>query len=334
MQPQTSFVVPVYNGAKYLEKMITSIISQSCEDWEMILVDDCSTDNSLNIIQSFSRKDHRINFMEMPVNSGNARVPILKGIQNAKAELCIAIGQDDYVEKDYLSKMLFRKRDTDSDIVLSTMCFFREENNVFSTIPRKGFNINVVLSGKEACENTIGGWNISLNGALIPKQLWMDICDINEKSFMNLDEVDSRRILLASNKVSLCDAKYYYRKHSESITTKVSIKLFDVLETTALTDCLIANHFSLDSKVYSSAVFASWSAVKYNYLLLGDKKKMFTKQQRTDLLSRILYHYRVVQGKKKYIQNLNFIDQILLVHFDCLRIYAFCRTILKAILRK
>ena len=63
--PLISFIVPVYNTKKYIENCINSIVNQKFTDWEIILVDDHSTDGSLELCQEISKNDSRINLYQM-----------------------------------------------------------------------------------------------------------------------------------------------------------------------------------------------------------------------------------------------------------------------------
>ena len=69
MKPLVSIITPIYNSAKYLTETILSIQNQSFTDWELLLVDDCSTDDSLAIAKSFTT-DLRIKIIALPTNSG------------------------------------------------------------------------------------------------------------------------------------------------------------------------------------------------------------------------------------------------------------------------
>ena len=59
-----SVIMPVYNGEKYLKQSIESVIQQTYKDWELIIVNDCSTDNSRNIMQSYADTDSRIRIVD------------------------------------------------------------------------------------------------------------------------------------------------------------------------------------------------------------------------------------------------------------------------------
>lgn len=63
-----SIVMPVYNGEKFLKQSIESVIGQSYKDWELILVNDCSMDHSLEIMQSYAESDNRIKVINNEIN--------------------------------------------------------------------------------------------------------------------------------------------------------------------------------------------------------------------------------------------------------------------------
>ena len=67
-----SVIMPVYNGEKYLKQSIESVIQQTYKDWELIIVNDCSTDNSRNIMQSYADTDSRIRIVD---NGSNLKLP-------------------------------------------------------------------------------------------------------------------------------------------------------------------------------------------------------------------------------------------------------------------
>jgi glycosyltransferase involved in cell wall biosynthesis len=65
-----SVIMPNYNGARYISEAIESVISQTYPIWELIIIDDCSTDNSVNIIEEYVTKDERIKLIRLLKNSG------------------------------------------------------------------------------------------------------------------------------------------------------------------------------------------------------------------------------------------------------------------------
>jgi glycosyltransferase involved in cell wall biosynthesis len=81
--PTISVIVPVYNTSIFLPKCINSILTQSFKDFELILVNDASTDNSLSIIKSYANKDDRIVIIDKKINEGLERARLFSGLDAA-----------------------------------------------------------------------------------------------------------------------------------------------------------------------------------------------------------------------------------------------------------
>ena len=69
---EISIVLPTYNGEQYISQSIDSILKQTFPDWELIIVNDCSTDHTLEIVKQYAEKDHRIKIVN---NSINKKLP-------------------------------------------------------------------------------------------------------------------------------------------------------------------------------------------------------------------------------------------------------------------
>ena len=93
-KPKISIFLPIYNKAKYLKRSITSIQKQSLKEIEIIPVNDCSTDNSLNIIKEFAKKDSRIKIINNNKNSGLGFSRMV-GILNSKSDYLMNLDPDD-----------------------------------------------------------------------------------------------------------------------------------------------------------------------------------------------------------------------------------------------
>lgn len=101
MMPKISIIIPVYNSESYLCECIDSVISQSYTDWELILVNDGSTDASGFICDQYSQRDSRIRVLHKP-NSGVSNSRNL-GIKEAQAEWIMFMDSDDYIDKETLN---------------------------------------------------------------------------------------------------------------------------------------------------------------------------------------------------------------------------------------
>lgn len=113
---KVSIIVPVYNGEKYLSRSIESLISQTLKEIEIILINDGSTDNSLEVCKEYSSKDKRIKVINK-LNEGVAAARNL-GIEEAKGEYIAFLDADDYVEGNMYEKMYSKITATKSDICI------------------------------------------------------------------------------------------------------------------------------------------------------------------------------------------------------------------------
>lgn len=102
-----SIIIPVYNVEKHLSACIDSILSQSFKDWELILIDDGSRDNSGKICDEYVDKDNRIHAFHY--NNGGASEARNRGIKEAKGEYITFIDSDDIVNTEYLSNFSYNE---------------------------------------------------------------------------------------------------------------------------------------------------------------------------------------------------------------------------------
>jgi len=99
----TSIIIPVYNAEKWLERCVDSILHQTVQDWELILIDDGSTDLSSNLCDLYADKDKRISVIHQK-NQG-ASIARRNGINAAKGEFLTFVDCDDVVDRKYLESL-------------------------------------------------------------------------------------------------------------------------------------------------------------------------------------------------------------------------------------
>ena len=119
---KVSVIIPVYNVENYLAECLDSIINQTEKDIEIICVEDCSTDSSLEILREYEKKDDRIVILQNEVNSGLS-VTRNNGLSVAKGEYVLFVDSDDFIEQTLLETTL--KYASDVDMV----CFNYKEYN-------------------------------------------------------------------------------------------------------------------------------------------------------------------------------------------------------------
>ena len=100
-QSLVSIVVPVYNAARFMDDTIQTVLSQTYQNWELLLVDDCSSDYSVQIIKKYMKKDNRIKLFKLSENSG-AAIARNTGIDKAKGHYLAFLDADDLWVKNKL----------------------------------------------------------------------------------------------------------------------------------------------------------------------------------------------------------------------------------------
>lgn len=95
MNNLVSVIMPNYNGAKTISQAIDSVLNQTYKDFELIIVDDCSTDQSPTIIQAYVEKDSRVKFHQLKMNSGSPVVPTNEAIRHARGRFIAFLDSDD-----------------------------------------------------------------------------------------------------------------------------------------------------------------------------------------------------------------------------------------------
>lgn len=136
-----SIITPSYNSAKYIAATIESVLSQTYQDWEMLIVDDCSTDGSYELIESYSRKDSRIKSFKTQAHVGNPTVPRNIAIENAQGQYIAFLDSDDLWMPGKLKRQLeYFKDSSETAVVFSyyeKISEAGERNNRIVTSPSR-----------------------------------------------------------------------------------------------------------------------------------------------------------------------------------------------------
>ena len=119
-----SVIMPVYNAAPYLERSVNSVINQTYPEWELILVNDGSEDNSGQICDGFAQKDGRVRVIHQ--NNAGAGVARNNGIAQAKGDYVLFVDSDDTIEKKYLELL----SNHDEDLVFIDVDRVDDKGNV------------------------------------------------------------------------------------------------------------------------------------------------------------------------------------------------------------
>lgn len=219
MNNLVSIITPSYNSSQFIQETIDSVLSQAYVNWEMIIVDDVSTDNSIEIINQYIKNDSRIKLIQLENNSG-AAVARNTAIENAKGKYIAFLDSDDIWKKDKLEKQIKFMQNYDSSFSYSAYDLINEEGKSLNTIKDPLTNLTYYELLKE---NQIGCLTAiydqeklgKIYMPLIRKRqdfgLWLNIL----KKIDHADKIDEslavyriRKDSISSNKIDLI--KYNY----------------------------------------------------------------------------------------------------------------------------
>ena len=169
-----SIVVPIYNGEKYIEDCIRSILLQTYQDWELILIDNASEDDSLGMCKEYARQDDRIEVLHQHRNVGVSAARNL-GIEKARGEYITFVDVDDWITQDYLERLLYLLKEKKSDMVICkyTKVYDADRKQVEqkSTIGPNDKIQGVIYNTKDYLENYFLNGNTHCWGVLYDRNL-------------------------------------------------------------------------------------------------------------------------------------------------------------------
>lgn len=213
-----SIIVPVYNVEKYLDKCLASILEQTFKDFECIIIDDGSPDNSNIIIDKYVKLDQRFKVIHQK-NMGLSAARNT-GLDIAKGDYIVFVDSDDYIADDYLEKFALKIADTDADMVICGLIEVYkdyEKNKVFAVESTEVIKQNILADVWPSYP-----WN-----KCYKKYLFKNIRFPVGKIFEDLLTIPEL-CLGAKTIVCIPDALYYYnRQNINSITaTMTSEKMY------------------------------------------------------------------------------------------------------------
>lgn len=116
-KPLVSVIMPVYNGERFLSEAVESILAQTYENWELLIVDDGSTDHSVKIIEAYAQKDGRIRLCKNDSGEHGPGIARNYGMERIGGKYTYFIDADDWIEKDLLADTVALAEETGADLV-------------------------------------------------------------------------------------------------------------------------------------------------------------------------------------------------------------------------
>ncbi|NQV44729.1 MAG: glycosyltransferase family 2 protein [Rhodospirillales bacterium] len=143
--PLISIITPVYNMEAFIGPAIQSVLDQTCIDFELLLIDDCSTDGSMDIMESFASKDARVKILSTPVNSW-AHIAGNVGLDHAKGKYIAILDADDLLPNDRFKRQIdVLEGDPELDICGGWMKLFGDSNKTLNSFQSDNLKVRMGL---------------------------------------------------------------------------------------------------------------------------------------------------------------------------------------------
>lgn len=228
MEPNVSIIVPVYNVEQFLERCVESILKQTMVSFELLLIDDGSSDRSGQLCDELSQKDNRIRVIHIP-NGGVSNARNL-GIKVSRGEWISFIDSDDFVTEDYLETLLKPVR-KDETIGFSIGKLHHIQNGVVTPVPESSSNLHL-WNTEQTLKELLTTQKTSFFpvAKLFRKSLIQDLT-FNTKYHLAEDALFLTELLLHTKcQTVFIDKPIYFYDHREgSATTSVNQFVFDTI---------------------------------------------------------------------------------------------------------
>lgn len=325
--PKVSVIVPCYNVREYVGECLKSLVNQTFSDIEIIVINDGSTDDTLNIISEFGDKDSRIKL----INQENKGLSVARnsGIDCAAGKYITFVDSDDWVDNDFIEKLHSAIKAENADIASSSIIRYRKnfqkfrvhytENKVFSSLEDKIEAANVpkccYVWSKLYKTELVKNYKFR-QGAYFEDVLW------------------TPEILKNSGKmVTVPDVNYYYRVNKKSIVKKPSKKKIEdnYYAKKYMVDFLRKNNLPLEKKclnitksvkyLFNLPVLKIKESRDFETWFLFNVIPVFKKKLKTPVIKQntvliwepcLKNHSEVVPGYAKYFLDLGYHVSILL----------------------
>ena len=221
MEVAISVIIPVYNSEHFLDRCLSSVLSQTFVNFEVLLINDGSTDGSIDICERYEKEDSRIRFF----NRSNHGVSATRqfGIDHCKGKYCIQIDSDDWIDNNCLEVLYKKAVDSNSDIVYIGLIEEYLDKSVLARV-YKSNDIDdylfALLNGKcwgSVCNKLVLRSLITKYNISFPN----NVCMWEDLSFIC-------KCMMCAKSISFCDTVYYHYNKSNISSLCSTVRKFDM----------------------------------------------------------------------------------------------------------
>jgi glycosyltransferase involved in cell wall biosynthesis len=228
-----SIIVPVYNVEEYLPKCIESILNQTLTNYELILVNDGSSDNSGNICDKFAQKDDRI--VVIHKENGGLSDARNTGLNIAIGKYIAFVDSDDFIIESAYELMINEAEKYELDLIAGYAFTYIDENRFYPKIKKRKFD-NAVYIGVEFLCMSINEGSMSMCSVLnIYRRELITANDLYfKKNLLHEDEHWTPRVFLEAKRVKYIDLDFYAHRVREDSITKQKDQIQNGLDIIAI----------------------------------------------------------------------------------------------------
>ena len=223
MKISVSVLVAVYNAEHYITQCLDSLLNQTLDNIQIICVDDCSTDSSLQILHEYALRDHRVEVYKMHENSGQAKVRN-EAIRHAIGKYVAFLDSDDWLSHDALEQCVtVFDNYSQTDCVLMRVLITDEQGHQKDYAKPIPSQMNGYDAFVASLDWSIHGWYVTRR-EFYERWPYDDTCKAySDDNTTRIHFFHSREVRYAASAI------YYYRDYSLSVTKKSSVRRFDYL---------------------------------------------------------------------------------------------------------
>lgn len=220
-KPLVSVIIPNYNHARFLDERIQSVLNQTYQNFEVIILDDKSSDNSVEVIRKYKDNPHISHIVVNDENSGSPFKQWQKGIELAKGEIVWLAESDDSCSPFFLDRLVFIQLKNNSIFTFCRSQHMNEQGHLLSTWHNEISN-DFCIEGHQLIEQYLGIYNLVTNAssAIFNKSSALSI----SKKYMTMKGAGDWLFwleLARLGKVSFCNESLnYFREHTTNTTQK------------------------------------------------------------------------------------------------------------------
>ena len=255
-----SIIIPVYRSKKYIEKCVRSVFDQTYKDLEIIIVDDCGKDGSVDVIKrvliEYPTMAPKVRFIYNEFNKGCAAAR-REGMKEATGKYLLQVDSDDYVDPNMVEKMVSKAQEDDADMVVCNYYNTSLNRRTLVEIDRPSDNIDfackVLLGNIHA-----GAWNKMMRRSILKEHSIYPVAGIN----MGDDMTILLQALFFMDRISYIDEAFYYYNVGDN--ERLSRSIYPMVNDIKLIN--LFNHFFEEINIDNKEINKAFSLFKIGRL--------------------------------------------------------------------